>query len=86
MAEAGVADVVVDSWTGVLAPAGTPKTIIDKLSTEINKIAKERSTAESLAAQGAVPMPGTSADYAALVRFETQRWSDVIKKGNITID
>ncbi|HSV84523.1 MAG TPA: tripartite tricarboxylate transporter substrate binding protein [Ramlibacter sp.] len=86
MAEAGVPDVVVDSWAGVLAPAATPQPIIDKLSAEINKIAKEKSTAESLAAQGAVPLPGTTAEYAALVRFETQRWSEVIKKGNITID
>jgi tripartite-type tricarboxylate transporter receptor subunit TctC len=86
MAEAGVADVVVDSWSGVLAPAATPRAIIDKLSAQIHKIAMEKSTAESLAAQGAVPLPGTSADYSALVRFETQRWSEVIKKGNITID
>ncbi|UUZ73187.1 tripartite tricarboxylate transporter substrate binding protein [Polaromonas sp. P1(28)-8] len=69
MAEAGVPDFVVDSWSGVLAPAGTPKAIIDKLSMEINKITKEKSTAEQLAAQGALPLPGTSADYFALVRF-----------------
>lgn len=86
MAEAGVSDFVVDSWSGVLAPAGTPKAIIEKLSAAINKIAKEKATAESLAAQGAVPLPGTSADYAALVRSESQRWSDVIKKANITLD
>lgn len=86
MAEAGVPDFVVDSWSGVLAPAGTPKAVIDKLSLQINKIAKEKSTADSLAAQGAVPLPGTSADYANLVRFETQRWREVISKANIALD
>jgi tripartite-type tricarboxylate transporter receptor subunit TctC len=86
MAEAGVADFVVDSWTGVLAPAGTPKAIVDKLSAEISNVAKDKSTIASLAAQGAVPMPGTSADYAELVRVETARWSEVIKKANITLD
>lgn len=86
MGEAGVPDTVVDSWTGVLAPAGTPKAIIEKLSTEINRIAKEKATTDSLAAQGAVPMPGSAADYAALVQFEAQRWGEVIRKGNITID
>ncbi|RDK06666.1 Bug family tripartite tricarboxylate transporter substrate binding protein [Cupriavidus lacunae] len=86
MAEAGVPDFVVDSWSGVLAPAGTPKAVIDRLSLEINKIAKEKSTAESLAAQGAIPLPGTSADYANLVRFETQRWGEVIRKANIALD
>jgi len=86
MAEAGVADVVVDSWSGVLAPAGTPRAVIDKLSAEIIKIANEKSTAENLAAQGALPMPGTSAEYAALVRNETQRWTEVIKKAGITLE
>lgn len=86
MAEAGVADLVVDSWSGVLAPAGTPRPILDRLSTEINKIAREKATADSLAALGAVPMPGTSADYIALVRAETERWTDVIKKANISIN
>jgi tripartite-type tricarboxylate transporter receptor subunit TctC len=86
MAEAGVPGFVVDSWSGVLAPAGTPKAIVDKLSTEIYKITKEKSTAEQLAGQGALPLSGTSADYGALVRFETQRWSEVIKKANITLE
>ena len=86
LAEAGVPDVVVESWYGVVTPAGTPKAIIDKLSAEINKIANEKTTAESLAAFGATPLPGTSAEYAALVRFETARWTEVIKKANITLD
>lgn len=86
MAEAGVSDMVVDSWSGILAPAGTPKPIIDKLSAEINKIAKEKSTVQALAAQGAIPRPGTSDEYASLVKFETQRWTEVIKKANITLD
>ena len=86
MAEAGVPDYAVDSWSGVLAPAGTPKAIVDKLSAEINKIVKEKMTVESLASGGARRVSGTSADYSALVRFETQRWSEVIKKAKITLD
>ena len=86
MREAGVADVAVDSWSGVLAPAGTPKPIIDKLSAEINKTATQKATVDALAAQGALPMPGTPAEYAALVRSETQRWTEVIRKANITLD
>jgi tripartite-type tricarboxylate transporter receptor subunit TctC len=86
MAEAGFPDVVVDSWSGVLAPAGTPTAIVDKLSAEINKSAGDESTAVALAAQGAVPMSGGSADYAALVRFETQRWSEVITKAHVKLN
>ncbi|RWA54179.1 hypothetical protein AU476_11110 [Cupriavidus sp. UYMSc13B] len=53
---------------------------------EINKIAREKSTADSLAAQGVAPLPGASADYANLVRFETRRWGEVISKANIALD
>ncbi len=86
MAEAGVPDLAVDSWSGVLAPAGTPKPIVDRLSAEIYRISKDKVTAELLAAQGAIPRPGTSEEYAALVRFETQRWAEVIKKAHISLD
>ncbi len=86
MAEAGVPDLAVDSWSGVLAPAGTPKPIVDKLSAEIYRISKDKVTAELLAAQGAIARPGTSEEYAALVRFETQRWAEVIKKARISLD
>lgn len=86
MAEAGVPDFVVDSWSGVLAPAATPKAIVDKLSAEITRIARDKATADLLAVQGAVPRPGTSEEYAALVRLETQRWTEVIRKANVSMD
>lgn len=85
MAEAGVKDFVVDSWSGVLAPAGTPKEIIDKLAVAITKAAKDPATAKSLALQGAEPMPGAQVDYAKLVQFEATRWTDVIQRGNISL-
>jgi tripartite-type tricarboxylate transporter receptor subunit TctC len=86
MAEAGVADLVVESWSGVLAPAGTPKPILDKLAAAITQITGEKAMADSLAAQGAVPFPGGSSEYAALVRFESERWGEVVRKANITLE
>lgn len=86
MAEVGVPDLVVDSWAGILAPAATPKAIIDKLSAEITRIAREEATIANLVAQGAVPLAGTSDDYAALVRFEEQRWREVIQKRHISLE
>ena len=86
MKEAGVDDFVVDSWSGVLAPAGTPQPIIVKLSAEINKIARDENTVKALAAQGVIPRPGTSEEYASLVHFETQRWTDVVNKANLSLD
>lgn len=86
MAEAGVADFVIDSWSGVLAPAGTPQAVIDKLSVAITKVAKDPATVQSLAQQGAVPMPGSSAEYAKLVQFETQRWGDLLKQVHVKLN
>ena len=86
MAEVGIPDLVVDSWAGILAPAATPKSVIDKLSAEITRLAREESTIASLVAQGAVPLAGTSDDYSALVRFEAQRWSEVIRKRHISLE
>ena len=85
MKEAGV-DIVVDSWAGVLAPAATPKPIIDRLSAEIIKTVNQKATVDLLAAQGALPMPGTSAEYAKVVQSETKIWTEVIKKANITLE
>jgi tripartite-type tricarboxylate transporter receptor subunit TctC len=86
MAEAGVRDVVVESWSGILAPAGTPKPVVDKLAAAIAQVAGEKAMIDSLAAQGAVPFPGGSSDYAALVKFESDRWGEVIRKANITLE
>ena len=86
MAEAGVPDFVVDSWAGVLAPAGTPSSVIEKLSQAITKIAGSEKVAESLAGIGAEPRPGNSKDYGDLVEFETKRWTEVIQKTGISLD
>lgn len=59
---------------------------INKLSAEINKIARDENSIKALAAQGVIPKPGTREDYAELVRFETQRWTEVVKNANISIE
>ncbi len=83
LAEAGVKDAVVESWYGIMAPAGTSPQVLEKLQDTVIKIANEGSMIAQLADQGALPFPGTSADLTRLSNEETKRWTEVIKHANI---
>ena len=86
LAEAGVKDAVVESWYGLMAPAGTSPQIVKKLEATIIGIAKEKAMAAQLAEQGALPFPGTSEDLAKLSSEETRRWKDIISRANIQLN
>ena len=75
----GLADFEIGSWFGVLAPAGTPQPIIDKLNAEIVKALNSPKALEAMKLQGVTPRPGTPADAAALIDSEMTKWSTVIK-------
>ncbi|MGB3432866.1 Bug family tripartite tricarboxylate transporter substrate binding protein [Achromobacter sp.] len=83
LAEAGVKDAVVESWYGVMAPAGTNAQVIQKLQDTIIAIANDKSLVAQLGEQGAVPFPGTSADLMKLSNEETARWTNIIKSAEI---
>ncbi len=67
------------SWWGVLAPAGTPPAIIERLNKEIAAILKERDMQERFAQQGIEPVGSSPAEFAAHIRAETGKWSKVVK-------
>jgi tripartite-type tricarboxylate transporter receptor subunit TctC len=83
VAEAGVPGFDAYTWGAMLAPAGTPRVIVDKLNAEIVRILDTREVREMLAAQGADPGKGTPADLAAFANQEIAKWAKVIKEGNI---
>lgn len=83
LAEAGVKDAVVESWYGVMAPAGTDAQVIRKLQETVIGIANEKAMIAQLAEQGAVPFPGTSADLEKLSNEETARWKQIIESARI---
>ncbi|MCD0503868.1 Bug family tripartite tricarboxylate transporter substrate binding protein [Bordetella petrii] len=83
LAEAGVKDAVVESWYGVMAPAGTPAAVVQKLQDTVIGIAKDPAVIAQLAELGAAPYAGTSADLAKLSNQETERWTRIIKGANI---
>ncbi|RPI47486.1 MAG: tripartite tricarboxylate transporter substrate binding protein [Betaproteobacteria bacterium] len=85
-AEAGLPKFDVKTWTGVLAPAGTPRAIVDKLSGEIGALLAMPETVSKLDGLGMAAGYRNSQQFADLIRSEIERYRGVIKTANIRID
>ncbi|WP_084181695.1 Bug family tripartite tricarboxylate transporter substrate binding protein [Polaromonas glacialis] len=83
LAEAGITGVEFGDWYGVVAPAGTPKPILDKLSAELTDYLKDPQTKAQFEQRGLVPGTGGRDKFGALIKSETLKWSGVIKAANI---
>jgi tripartite-type tricarboxylate transporter receptor subunit TctC len=84
--EAGLKDFDVTIWFGVLAPAGTPAPIIDKLSREIGAVMSTDEMKKRMQADGAEARPTSPAEFAALIRSDLAKWSPVVKASGATLD
>jgi tripartite-type tricarboxylate transporter receptor subunit TctC len=73
----------MNPWYGLLAPAGTPRAIVQRLNAEVSRIVRSPEMREKLAAQGAEPGGGTPEDYAAVIRADTALWARVIRETGI---
>ncbi|MBU3612064.1 tripartite tricarboxylate transporter substrate binding protein [Polynucleobacter sp. MG-27-Goln-C1] len=82
-AEVGYPKVEVLNWQGFIAPAKTPKLIIDKLNAAANEALKDPQLRELMLSQGNEIGGGSPADFAALIKSEAAKWSAVVKAGNI---
>ena len=82
-AEVGYPKVEVLNWQGFIAPAKTPKPIIDKLNAAANEALKDPQLRELMLSQGNEIGGGTPAEFAALIKAEAAKWSAVVKAGNI---
>lgn len=80
VAEAGVPDYEYDPWFGILAPAGTPQPILDKLAADIATVSKEPDVAERFAKLGALIEPNTPAEFEALIKKDSARFSKLFVK------
>ena len=83
MAESGYAGVTMTSWYGVMAPAGVPRPLVDKLSAEIAKVLALPDVKERLASQFAEPVGSTPAAFSKLVNAEIATWTAVARTGGI---
>jgi tripartite-type tricarboxylate transporter receptor subunit TctC len=86
IAEQGVPGYEATSWFGVMAPAGTPKPIVDKLSQQIAKDIKSPSGIKLLAEQGAEAVGNTPDEFAAFIKAEIAKWARVIQASGAQID
>lgn len=86
LAEASVPDSVVMSRTGILAPLGTPRDIVNRLNTELNRLLQQAEVRDRLNSYGLVPVGGTPEDLGNHLKFEIARWTKVVKAAGIRLE
>lgn len=76
----------VVNWFGVLAPAGTPKTIVGRLSADVNKALASRDLKERLNAQGADAAGGTPEEFSKVIKADFAKWAKVVRNSGARVD
>ncbi len=76
----------MSAWQGIVVPAATPKDIVTRLNTEINRAVQNPDLRQKLALGGSEPLGGTPEQYAAYIRSELQRWTKVVKEAGAKAD
>jgi len=83
MAEAGMGDFNTSLWFGLLAPAGTPRPVIEKLADAARKAMHGPEAIETLRKQGYEPLDGGPDEFATFLRSEISRWSEVARAAGL---
>jgi tripartite-type tricarboxylate transporter receptor subunit TctC len=78
--EAGVPGYEATIWLGLMAPAGTPKPVIDKLNTAVNEVTKRPDIIKLWKEQGALPMSMTPEEFDKYLRGDIMKWAEVVKR------
>ncbi len=86
VAESGFAGFEAATWSGLVAPAGTPHAVVDRLNAEAGKALHRKELLDKLAADGSEPMGGSAAQFADYIRAEHAKWGVVIREAGIRID
>ena len=84
--ELGVKEASVDPWMGILAPAGTPREIVDRLNLEIGKSLRQPDVRDRLLPLGMEPQESTPEGFAADIREAVARWPAIVKAAGIRRD
>jgi len=82
-AELGYPQIDVSLWYGLLAPAGTPRAVVEKLNRSVGQVLEAKDVTDRLHAQGAEPMRGAPEAFAAFMRQEMAKWAPVVKAANV---
>ncbi len=86
MKEAGIEGVEVSLWYGLLAPAATPRAIVEQLASATARATRDAGIREQLRKQGAEPVGNTAAEFNAYLREELARWSEVVKVSGARVE
>jgi tripartite-type tricarboxylate transporter receptor subunit TctC len=86
MIEAGLPGYEVTAWSGIIAPAGLPRAVLERLNTAVNVAINEPVTKERLAQLGSEGGGGTPEEFGALIRRDSAKWADVIKRSGARIE
>ena len=86
IAEAGVPGYLAPTWTGVIAPAGVPRPIVDKLNAAINKALESEAFKEKFDKIGDEPAGGTPEEFAATIKADSAKWDDVVRRSGAKLD
>ncbi|HZS67694.1 MAG TPA: tripartite tricarboxylate transporter substrate binding protein [Burkholderiales bacterium] len=86
MIEAGVPGYEVTAWSGVIAPAGLPRPVLERLNAAVNAAINEPATHTRLAEMGSEGGGGTPEEFAALIRQDSAKWAEVVRRSGARID
>ncbi len=86
IAESGLPGFDGDTYFGVFAPAGTPREIVQRLSTELQKIVHQKDIADKLLAQGAEPVGTGPEEFARVIKAADAKWGKVIKDAKVQVE
>jgi tripartite-type tricarboxylate transporter receptor subunit TctC len=86
VAEAAIPGYEAYEWNGMFLPAGVPAPIATKLQQALQEVLKEDEVKQRLSDLGAQPVGSTPAEFAAFLKKEDAKWSEVVRKGNIKLD
>jgi tripartite-type tricarboxylate transporter receptor subunit TctC len=86
MIEAGVPGYEVNAWSGIITTAGVPRAVLDKLNAAVNKAIVEPRTKASLEQLGSEGGGGTPEEFGELIRRDSAKWAEVIKRSGAKID
>ena len=86
LAESGLPGFNTGSWIGIVAPAGTPRDVVEKAARDITEVVRMPEVRDALLAQGAIPVGGTPEAFAALIDADRKRYGALIRERNITAE
>jgi len=86
LVELGYNKLAIDFWHMLLAPAGTPRPIVDKLNAAINKAIASQTFKDRFAMIGDEPAGGTPEEFAELIRTDSAKWGEVVRRSGARLD